>query len=516
FLQRRGLQPQLANAWNDYLKNHAGRPHPIWTPWFAFAAVPDKEFAAKARELAAKFYANADKTRPLNPQVAKLFVNPPANLGQVAARYESLFLSVSKNWESLMASSAARRKTSATPPSEPTELPDKSLEEVRHVLYAKSSPVYLDDRVVQNFINRDNRARDTDTALQRAINEVKANHPGAPARAHILVDNEKPKDSYVMIKGNPGNRGPVVPRQVPEILSGANRQPFKDGSGRLELAQAIASKDNPLTARVLANRVWLHHFGQGLVATPDDFGVRSEPPTHPELLDYLAARFMEAGWSLKSLHRLLMLSATYQQSSQENPRYAQIDPGNRYYWQMNRRRLDFEALRDTILAIGGRLDLTMGGPGVRLEAEPYPTRRTVYAYIGRARLPNMFQAFDFANPDLTTGRRSETIVPQQALFMMNSPLVVEQARNLTLRSDFKALARAEDRIRLLYKLIYQRAPTEVETTLALDYIRSEYRATTANAGALAWEYGYGEFDPAANRLDSFVQLPTFNGRAWVL
>jgi len=128
----------------------------------------------------------------------------------------------------------------------------------------------------------------------------------------------------------------------------------------------------------------------------------------------------------------------------------------------------------------------------------------------------MFQAFDFANPDLTTGKRNETIVPQQALFMMNSPLVVEQARNLTLRSDFKAQTKAEDRIKLLYKLIYQRAPSELETKLALDYIRGEYSVTTAGSGAQAWEYGYGEFDPKANRMESFVQLTNFNGRAWML
>ncbi len=543
FMQRRGLQPSLANAWHDYLKSRAGKHHPIWTPWFAFVAVPEPEFAARARELSAKFYANADPARPINPQVAKLFISPPANLGQVANRYEALFLNVSRTWEGLRASYEARKKSATTPLPEPTEHPDKSQEELRQVLYARNSPVYLDDRAVQSFINRDNRTRDSYNALQRAINDLKAGHPGAPPRAHLLVDNEKPKDSYVMVKGNPGNRGPVVPRQAPELIAGTHRQPFQEGSGRLELARSIVGKDNPLTARVLANRVWLHHFGDGLVSTPDDFGVRSEPPSHPELLDWLASEFMEPSvpaealsrsavdpgsslphfnpspavpWSIKHLHRLMMLSATYQQSSEENPRYAQLDPGNKSYWQMNRRRLDFEALRDTILYLGGRLDLTMGGPGVRLDAEPYPTRRTVYAYIDRARLPNMFQAFDFANPDLTTGKRSETIIPQQALFMMNSPLVVEQARNLTLRPDFKALPQAEERIKLLFKLIYQRAPTEVELKLALDYFHSEYGATTANAGALAWEYGYGEFDPAAKRVDHFVQLTRFNGRAWVL
>ena len=280
-------------------------------------------------------------------------------------------------------------------------------------------------------------------ALQRALNDVKAAHPGAPARAHILEDTDKPRDSYVMIKGNPGNRGAVVPRQAPEIIAGPDRQPFKEGSGRLELARTIVSKDNPLTARVMVNRVWLHHFGAGLVATPDDFGVRSEPPTHPELLDYLAARFMEDGWSLKSLHRLMMLSATYQQSSDEN---AALQPDRSrqpvLLADSTGSAWTSRALRDTILYIGGKLDLTMGGPGVRLDREPYPTRRTVYGYIDRTRVPNMYLAFDFANPDLTTGKRNETIVPQQALFMMNSPLVVEQAQQPHAALRFQSASRA--------------------------------------------------------------------------
>jgi hypothetical protein len=513
FMQRRKLQPQVAAAWSDYLKARSGKHHPVWTPWFAFAALPEQEFVPRARELAAKFYANADKSKPINPNVAKLFVVPPANLGQVAARYEALFVNVSKNWESIRATYEARKRVSASV-EEPASLPDPALEEVRRVLYGKNSPINIDEKVVQNFINRDNRTRDSFNALQNALNDVKARHPGAPARAHVMLDGARIKDSYVMIKGNPGNRGPVVPRQAPELIAGPGRKPFQHGSGRLELAQAVVSRDNPLTARVVANRTWLHHFGEGLVATPDDFGVRCEAPLHAELLDYLAARLMEDQWSIKNLHRLLLLSAAYQQSSENNPRYAQIDPGNKYYWQMNRHRLDFEALRDTILYIGGRLDLAMGGPGMRLDAEPYPTRRTVYAFIDRSRLPSMFQSFDFPNPDLTTGRRSETIIPQQALFMMNSPLVVEQARNLTQRPDFKGQVRAEDRIRLLYQLLYQRPPTDVEIKLALDYIKGEYGVTTSNPGALAWEYGCGEFDSASNRVDSFVQLTSFNGRSW--
>ena len=518
FMQKQKLQPGRARAWNDYLKNRLTRHHAVWTPWAAYAALSEAEFATKGRELAVKFAANADKSKPLNEHVAKLFTTPPANLAQVAARYEQLLARVAKDWDSQMASHEARVKgataSGTAPPEVPKGFPDKDLEDIREIVATSKGPINLTEQTVRNFIQNDNQLRGQQNALIRAVNDVKANHPGSPARAHVLYDVEKPKDSFVMVKGNPGNKGPIVPRQAPEIIAGSTRQPFKDGSGRLEFAQIIASKDNPLTARVIVNRVWQYHFGEGLVPTPDDFGLRSEPPTHPELLDYLAARFVEDGWSLKKLHKLMMLSATWQQSSDDNPRFAQIDPGNKLYWQMNRRRLDFETLRDTILYIGGRLELEpMGGPGVMLDAEPYPTRRSVYAYIDRNRIPSMFQAFDFANPDLTTGKRNETIVPQQALFMMNSPLVIEQARNLTLRADFKAKVKAEDRIQLLYKLIYQRQPSEIETKLALEYIRGEYGVTTAGAGAQAWEYGFGEFDPKANRMESFVQMVP-NGNAW--
>jgi hypothetical protein len=473
----------------------------VWAPWFAFEALDDKEFTAKARALSTGFYANTNKAKPINPLVAKLFVSPPANLGQVAARYASLLTTTAKQWDSTMASYEARKRSATDAGPEPTGFPDKNLEEVRSAAAGKNSPLFVDERITQAFIQRDNKTRDSFNALQKAVNDVKSTHPGSPARAHVLVDNDKPKDSYVMIKGNAGNRGPVVPRQAPEIVD-PNRKPFRNGSGRLEFAQTIASKSNPLTARVLANRVWLHHFGAGLVATPDDFGVRAEAPSHPELLDWLAARFMEDGWSIKKLHRLMMLSATYQQSSDENARFNLIDPDNRYYWQFTRQRLDFAAMRDAILAIGGKLDTTMGGPGVPLDREPYPTRRTIYGYVDRTRVPNMSLAFDFANPDLTTGRRNQTIVPQQALFMMNSPLVVEQAKNLTVRPDFKAA-------------IYQRAPSDIELRLALEYVQGEGTVTAANTGALAWEYGYGEFDATARQMKTFVQMGQFNGSAWV-
>ena len=516
FMQQRGLNPNLSSAWQQFLQNRARKHDPIFTPWNEFAKLDDKDFAAKAKELSASFYANKDTQKPINAVVARLFISPPISLKMVAARYSVMFSEVEKKWEATMANYEAIKKISPSTP-EPTALQDAANEQIRQVLYARNSPTFIDDQRIRQFIQRDNGVRNRINQLERAVNDVKLRHPGSPARAHMLVDADKPRDSAVLIKGNPGNKGAVVPRQFLEFVSFArdgesHRKPFKDGSGRFELAKEIANADNPLTARVIVNRVWLHHFGQGIVRTPDDFGTRSDPPTHPELLDYLASWFVENGWSLKKLHRLIMSSSVYQQSSDENPRFAQIDPDNHSFWQMNRRRLDFEALRDTVLYIGGKLDLTMGGPGVRLDSEPYSLRRSVYGYVDRNNLPNMHLAFDFANPDLTTGKRDETIVPQQALFMMNSPLVVEQAKNLVKRPDFKAKPSNEEKIKLLYNLIYQRVPTEIELQLAQDYIQGELALTSGSQ--IAWEYGYGEYDAVAKRVKHFVQLPSFNNNTW--
>src|SRR5439155_26492041 len=167
--------------------------------------------------------------------------------------------------------------------------------------------------------------------------------PAAPPRGMVLNDVPSPPQAHVLVRGNPANVGPAVPRQFLKVVAGASRKPFTEGSGRLELARAIADPANPLTARVLVNRVWMHLLGAPLVGTPSDFGLRSDPPTHPELLDYLAARFLADGWSIKKLHRRILLSSAYQQSSADNPLAAKVDPANQLLWRMNRRRLDFEA-----------------------------------------------------------------------------------------------------------------------------------------------------------------------------
>ena len=239
--------------------------------------------------------------------------------------------------------------------------------------------------------------------------------------------------TVVFLRGNPANRGPKVPRQFPAVIAGPNRKPFTDGSGRLDLAKAIASPDNPLTARVYVNRIWAHLFGQGLVRTPSDFGTRSDPPTHPELLDWLATRFVQDGWSTKKLIRRIVLSDAYQQSSVTNADIYRLDPENRFLTHQGRKRLEFEPLRDSLLAAAGRLDPTVFGKSVDLFKEAAPTRRAVYGYIDRQNLPGTFRAFDLASPDQHAPQRFQTTVPQQALYLMNSPFLDDQANAVAAR-----------------------------------------------------------------------------------
>ena len=345
--------------------------------------------------------------------------------------------------------------------------------------YKKRMDLEREKKTIEDQFREARRAKNREAfkKLQRAQREnagavarLELTHPGAPARAMVLEDVLKPHDSPVFSRGEAGNRGAIVPRRFLEVLSGPYRPPFTNGSGRLQLAYAVASKSNPATPRVMVNRVWLHHFGEGFVPTPDDLGTMSEPPSHPELLDYLAACFMDEGWSLKKMHRLIMLSSVYQQSSANNPRYAQIDPFNRLLWRANIQRLEFEVLRDSLLAIGGALDPTMFGRPVDLTKEPYSTRRTIYGFVDRSDVADVLINFDFAPPDLPTGRRHQTTVPQQALFLMNSPLVVEQAKKLVALADFNQCQDDAAKIQFLYERIYQRPAREEEVKLGLEFI----------------------------------------------
>jgi hypothetical protein len=337
----------------------------------------------------------------------------------------------------------------------------------------------------QRLINRADR-NEIDK-LQKKADEFQAKSPGAPPRAMVMYDNARTSEPVVFLRGNPNNRGPQVPRRMPEIASGPKRVPFQDGSGRLELAKAIASKDNPLTARVFVNRIWMWHFGQGLVRTPSDFGVRSEPPTHPELLDWLASRFIDDGWSVKKLHKRILLSQTYCQSSVITTEALKADPENRWLSHQNRKRHDFETTRDSLLAASGQLDRTVYGRSVDLFKIPAPKRRAVYAYIDRQNLPGTLRAFDFASPEQHTPQRFQTTVPQQALFFLNSPFVAEVAREVMKRTEVAKASDPAAKVKALYRLILSRNPTAQEQELATAFLTTAEQSEIKLGHLPAWE-----------------------------
>jgi hypothetical protein len=304
-------------------------------------------------------------------------------------------------------------------------------------------------------------------ALQAEMERLKKAAPPAPPMAHAVVETT-PTDLHVYVRGNPAQQGELVQRHFLRVLSADDPPRFTHGSGRLELARAIASKDNPLTARVIVNRVWAWHFGRGLVGTPSNFGQLGERPTHPELLDDLAARFVENGWSIKWLHREIMLSAAYQLGSDADAETRGQDPANRLLGHMSRRRLDVEAWRDALLAVSGQLDRSFGGPTVDLKSEQN-RRRTVYGKVSRHELNGLLRLFDFPDANITSERRTETTVPQQQLFVLNDPFFIGQAKALAARLRAEAPDDA-GRVRGAYLLAYGRPATDAELALGLRYL----------------------------------------------
>ncbi len=535
--RERSLDPGTVQRWITSLARWSNATNAIFAPWFAFSSLVETNFAAQAKV--------GTETLPaqkfINPLVAIAFSNAPGSMKEVSERYGNIFAETEKLWsEAMPAKSTNETKLTA--------LPDRNREELRQVLYAADAPPNLPDVEGLFEIPAIERLRE----LRRLVAELDATHPGAPARAMAMADNATPINVQVFIRGNPGNRGVEAPRRFLSILAGENPKPFEKGSGRLELAQAIASKTNPLTARVMVNRIWLHHFGSGLVATPSDFGVRSDPPTHPELLDYLAWNFMEEGWSLKKLHRQIMLSSVYQQSSdgivaqassparetaklpasspKDSRRDAsksrgrdrkpalpttalQVDPENKLLWKMNRQRMDFEELRDSLLSVSEKLDSAAGGQAVNILSEPFSKRRSVYGYIDRQNLPGLFRTFDFANPDTSSPQRFFTTVPQQALFLLNSGFVIEQAASLITNASFQNISRPDERVDFLYEKVYQRAPDKDEVMAAGKFLKTQLTMASNNFVPPTWQYGYGEFVDAKKTV-KFFPLSRFTNNQW--
>lgn len=458
------INPAMVTRWRASMRRAEKANHPVFRPWFILTASEEKEFGSRALELIGRW--SRKKPDGINPLIVKaLEEKPPKNVNELAQVYGTVLNGIEQKWQDAFKQAATAQK----PP--PARLEDPAEEELRLVFHgpdaAPNVPLALFNEL---SLLPDRPSQGKLQELRKAVEQWRSTGPGAPPRAMVLEDAAVPTEVRVFLRGNPNNPGEPAPRRFLEVLAGKDRSPFKDGSGRLELARAIVDSKNPLTARVLVNRVWMHHFGAGLVRTPSDFGLRSEPPSHPELLDYLAARFMADGWSIKRLHRLILLSAVYQQQSRDRADGRAADPENVLLWRMNRRRLDFEATRDALLAVSGRLDRRPGGAAVHDLLSGNANRRTLYCYLDRLNVPGLMRSFDFPSPDSSSPQRTETTVPQQALFFMNNAFVFDSAKRLLQRSDVAGQKELRGKVERVHILLFGRKPTAEEAKLAEEFI----------------------------------------------
>lgn len=463
-IQEEKLDEQIVG----FVRGRIGGNDHIWGPLKAFRDLPDGDYdflgAKKAEEIANQ------AGKRYNKYVAEKFRGlKPTRIEDIYNIYFGVYENIEPKAEEAMKLARNAKK------GEKVEI-DRDMLELAGGVFTAPVASELNTEKLKDYVEGfPLRFRNRGRYNFAAINELKMTHDGSPEKAMIVADRKDPRDSSVFIRGQQTTQGAMVPRGFLEVLSpGGKRAAFTKGSGRLELADAIANKNCPLTARVLVNRVWLHHFGEGFVRTPDDLGTQSEKPSHPELIEYLANWFMNEGkWSLKTLHRFIMLSKVYQVGSGTVKEYEAIDPDNRLLWRANVRRLDFEAMRDSLLVMSGKLDKKVGGQPVNLSDEPFSYRRTVYGYIDRGNMPELMSYFDFSDPHMPNSKRTSTIVPQQALFLMNSPFTVDVARAIMARPEVAGSNDNIKRVREIYKIVYSRYPRGNETDMAFQFLRKE-------------------------------------------
>jgi polyhydroxyalkanoate synthesis regulator phasin len=469
---RRGeLRRRAIEDWKAYVEKRSRPDDAVFGVWFELTKLSEQGFAESAKALIDELVKRGGEG-PANPRVVEtLAKQPPKSIDEAARVYGDLLESI-----------YAKHKHNAAE--------DPADEQLRLALYDGESPGVVTPDEVDRYRNR--AERDHQRNLEKQIEQLMVTNPGAPPRAMVMRDSPRLFDPYVFERGSEGRRGPRVERRFLQVLAKeVGGEPFaKENSGRLELAQAIVHADNPLTMRVWVNRVWQHHFGVGLARGADDFGARSDPPMHDELLDYLTTRFRAEGLSTKRLHRMIMLSATYMQVSDDRPAGSaarRLDPENELVWRQHRHRLAFEPMRDAMLHAAGRLDASLEGRPVNIESQPFSTRRTVYAFIDRQQLPGVFRVFDFASPDACTPERPHTVAPQQALFMMNSPFTIEQVKHLTARAEVQQANTPAKRIEALYRLVLSRQPRADEIALGVGFTDAESAAGDGAGKLSVWE-----------------------------
>jgi len=492
------IRPLILNRWRDYL---AGMPDtdPVFGPWVRLARLPAVGFEAACTNLVNALHKeNGDpaaikdlhklpaEAPRWNPMVLEAMGRKARKtLVDVADAYGELFSAVHQGWlKALMTASAEGANGAEIIPDEDRrqlEINSPVLRQLRRHLYGGNTPTAVTEAVALKLLNR--TVNDTLSGRRGGIHDLHLNAAGSPARAMVLTESPAPATFHVLKRGNPLARGETVMPRFLSALSRSDAEPFPEGSRRLGLARAVVSSENPLTRRVLVNWVWQHHFGQGLVRTPDDWGTRGTRPTHPELLDHLASVFAADGGSIKRLHRRIMLSAVYAQGSLENEKFRNLDPDNQFWWRMPTRRLEMEAMLDSMLWASGELDLTMGGRPFDRQAQAGVLRRSVYAFVNRDIVSNLASTFDAANPSSCTARRPDTTVPQQALFALNSEFVQDRAKALAALTGQAAGRDDALRVRELYRRVLSREPRPAELDRLLRFVTTG----DAKAQAAAWQ-----------------------------
>lgn len=475
------FKPQLVQRWQRALAGDTHVDDPVLGPLYELALVPNDQYATRAEEILQKWQGVSVGTQrgELNPLVRDTLAgDPPLTKLELARVYGTLFshlYAAQRDASPAETASSAPQDPAASAATDAQQDAGRGRQDeaIAQILAILTGPGSLTDISLDEAVGMMTRAdRNRYRELERNIETHQADSPGSPPRAMVVAESATPHNPKVFIRGNPARPGEDVPRQFLRALAGSERQPFASGSGRLELAQAIVAADNPLTARVIVNRVWQYHFGTPLVNTPSDFGLRSDRPIQADTLDYLASHLTANNWSLKALHRAIVLSSTYRQASVRRADCEAVDPENTLYWRMNPRRLEFEAMRDAMLAVTQQLDLTTGGRPVDLIAEPYSRRRSVYGYIDRQDLPGLFRVFDMASPDQSCPQRPRTTVPQQGLFFLNSPFVIQCAQRLATLPGVASAAEQVERITRLYRAVLSRDPTPRELEIGRQFLAS--------------------------------------------
>lgn len=341
------------------------------------------------------------------------------------------------------------------------------------------------------------------------VNSTEPNSEQAPL---ALIDKPDIGPAVIFNRGNPRSPGDQIDKKFVKFISLSKEYALSQGSGRINLAEAIVDPNNPLTARTIVNRVWGWVTNSYMVSTPSDFGVRCPAPLQQDVLDQLACDFMQDGWSIKRLVQRIVMTSTYRMSSSYDEASAAIDPTNDYWWQANRRRIDFESLRDAMLATTNRLDPQVGGDSVKVFQAPYSGRRTIYALIDRLDLPGVFRAFDFANPDTHVPIRSQTTVPQQGLFLLNNEFVFDTADQYAVKLASQSNDQ-EAMIETLFNSMYQRDPSDQEMALCREFLAHNQTTLPATPES-TWSYGYAPWDGEPRTLGAFTAFPHFSEGQW--